>query len=635
VAPAPAVANSAQLAHAADAGSGAVEGKRCVKPPAGDDSTVAPAAVPPRPGIETEPPTSPVHAGQPLVEKPAIEHYELGETLGRGGMGEVIAAVDLLLGRDVALKRMHAAEPSGDAVRRFVREAKVQALLDHPAIVPVHELGTDAAGRPYFTMKRLSGTTLHERLAAGGAPGPLLRAFVDVCFAIQLAHERQIVHRDLKPSNVMLGDYGDVYVIDWGVARVIGTRRTSQVAIPVDSLTPDATSAGVMLGTLGYMAPEQMRGLDVGPAADVYSLGAILFEILAGQPLHAPGKAAISSTLANPTDSPARRAPERAIAPELDAICVAALAEEPNQRPTARALAERIQRYLDGDRDLEQRRRLAAEQLALARAALADPARSSEAGQAATRALALDPESADAAQLVAKLALDPPRELPAELVASLEAEEREINRQRGYTAMKLFLATFLFLPIFVFVQDVRSVPQLVALYAAATLMAVLAWHNGKTGRTPTWMLLAGNFAFSLAFARLTSTFVLLVACVCGQAVALASRADIARRKWMLIGWVTVSLIAPFVLEYAGVLEPTWTMTSQGLIVHGSVIHTVYSRDILFLVLGQTALAIAVTALALTTTRSREQAQRRAHIQAWHLARLIPRGQAPPQSEPRR
>jgi serine/threonine-protein kinase len=347
-----------------------------------------------------------------------------------------------------------------------------------------------------------------------------------------------------------------------------------------------------------------------------------------------PGKAAITSTLATPTDSPARRAPDRGIAPELDALCVAALAEEPAERPTARAVAERIQRYLDGDRDLEQRRTLAAEQLALARAALADPARRVDAGQAATRALALDPESADAAQLVAKLVLEPPRDLPAALKESLDAEERELNRQRGYTAVKIFLGMFLFLPIFLFVQDMKSLPQLIALYSATTLMAALSWHNGKTGRTPMWLLLVGNFAFSLAFARLTSTFVLLVAAVCGQAVALASRADIARRRWLMIGWVAVSLLAPFVLEYTGVLAPTWTMTDHGLAVHGEIINAVHSRDIFFLAIGQTALAVAVTAFALTTTRAREQAQRRAHIQAWHLGQLIPRGQKRPQSESR-
>src|SRR5439155_8110480 len=150
-----------------------------------------------------------------------LSGYEIGEVIGRGGMGEVVAAMDLRMERAVAVKRMRGAA-SPEAIERFLREAKIQARLDHPAIVPVHELGRDADGRPYFTMKRLAGVTLAEQLAKQGPIQPLLRALIDVCFAIELAHSRQVAHRDLKPSNIMLGGYGDVYVLDWGVARMLG-----------------------------------------------------------------------------------------------------------------------------------------------------------------------------------------------------------------------------------------------------------------------------------------------------------------------------------------------------------------------------------------------------------------------------
>lgn len=541
-------------------------------------------------------------------------------------MGEVIAAVDQTLGREVALKRMRHTDPSGEEVSRFVREAKVQAVLDHPAIVPVHELGEDADGNPYFTMKRLVGSTLHDALVANTPTNPLLRAFVDVCFAIQLAHERDIVHRDLKPTNVMLGNYGDVYVIDWGVARVLGTRRTSQLAIPLESVSPTAgaTAAGMMLGTPGYMAPEQMRGDVVTTAADVYSLGAILFEILAAEPLHPPGKPAFSSTLARPTDSPAQRARGLAIAPELDAVCVAALAEDPQARPSARELAEGVQRYLDGDRDLERRRVLVDEQLALARTAIADPARRIEAGQAASRALALDPSNAEAAQLVTRVILEPSRELPPALIESIEESERELNRTRSRTAAFAFLSIFLFLPVFLFVQEVRSVTSLVALYASAIGMAVLSWHNGKTGRTPAWLLMLGNTTLAFTFSRLTGSFVLTAALVCGQVVALSTRRDLARKPRMMITWVALTLIGPVVLEYFHVLERTWTMTSEGLLTRGMVVETVNDRDVFFLAIGQTALAIAVSIFSMSTTRAREEAHRRSHIQAWHMQQMIPR-----------
>ena len=554
--------------------------------------------------------------------------YQLGEVIGRGGMGEVVTALDVQFGREVALKRMRAAKPTGEMIKRFIREAKVQALLDHPAIVPVHELGRDDAGNPYFTMKRLVGTTLHDALAERRPLQPLLRAFVDVCFAMQLAHERGVVHRDLKPANVMLGNYNDVYVIDWGVARVAGQRRTSAVyAVVVDTLSPDddGTQTGALLGTPGYMAPEQLKGHDVTPAADVFSLGAILFEILAGESLHPTGREAITSTLARPGDSPARRKPERHIAPELDAVCVAALAEDPARRPTARELAERVQRYLDGDRDLERRRALAAEQLAIARAAVLDPARRSEAGQAAGRALALDPESAEAAKLVTPLVLEPPKHLPPELEASLEAEGLALNRQRGKVATLAFLSLFEFLPIFVFVQQVRSWTDLVVLYAAAVVMAVISWESGRSGRTPVWLLLLANFAFAYTFSRLSGSFVLMVGLVCGQALALSTRADVARRPLLLVAWVAVALNTPIVLEYAGLIDGTWHMTPEGLVSKGTIIDTVHEIDAAMLALGQTMLACVIAFFAMSTTRAREEAQRRAHIQAWHLKQLVPRG----------
>src|SRR6185503_3909257 len=220
--------------------------------------------------------------GEPSVLPPP--GYVLGETIGRGGMGAVIAAQDLRIGREVAVKRMATMTPDGEQVARFLREARIQARLEHPAIVPVHELSVDELGRPFFTMKRITGQTLGERLAERVAQNRLLRVFVDVCRAIEFAHVRGVVHRDLKPSNIMLGDYGETYVIDWWIARVLANSETakhSDIAI----LDPDGTRVGSVLGTPGYMAPEQVRGEPATSAADVYALGAILFELLTAQPL--------------------------------------------------------------------------------------------------------------------------------------------------------------------------------------------------------------------------------------------------------------------------------------------------------------------------------------------------------------
>ncbi|HSK02451.1 MAG TPA: serine/threonine-protein kinase, partial [Kofleriaceae bacterium] len=279
--------------------------------------------------------------------------YRLQQVLGKGGMGEVVLALDQQIGREVAVKRIRSERPSPEEVARFVREARVQGRLEHPAVVPVYDLAVDRAGMPFFVMKRLAGTDLKElleRLRAGGEPDEagarrrLLRAFVDVCLAVEFAHSRHIVHRDLKPANIMLGDFGEVYVLDWGIARTLdgddgsaggtdggaggtgsGTGPAAGAAGAASSgdTGPDPwqTRPGAILGTPAYMAPEQLAGAPAGPAADIYALGCILREI-------APG------------------------VPELDALGARATANDPAARlASARALGTAVQAFLDGDRD--------------------------------------------------------------------------------------------------------------------------------------------------------------------------------------------------------------------------------------------------------------------------------------------
>src|SRR3954471_17945738 len=185
----------------------------------------------------------------------ALDGYTVGEMIGRGGMGEVLLAHDEVIGREVAIKRMRRADPDPDAETRFVREAKIQARLQHPSIVPVHELGRDADGRPYFTMKRLAGVTLHQLL--GGPRQRLLRAFADVCLAVEFAHEHGVIHRDIKPTNIMLGDFGEVYVLDWGVARVLDEDGSGHPSVRDIITVEGETQVGAVMGTPGYMAPEQ------------------------------------------------------------------------------------------------------------------------------------------------------------------------------------------------------------------------------------------------------------------------------------------------------------------------------------------------------------------------------------------
>src|SRR5262245_47666793 len=173
-----------------------------------DDPTksLRPAAAPSDEAPDTiADPVEPTRPGAAITG----DRYRIGRRIGRGGMGEVLVAADEQIGREVAIKRMRAKDPPERAILRFEREARIQGRLDHPAIPPVHELGRDVDGLPFFAMKKLAGTTLAEILKAGESPKfprqRLLRALADVCLAVEFAHTRGFVHRDLKPENIMLG----------------------------------------------------------------------------------------------------------------------------------------------------------------------------------------------------------------------------------------------------------------------------------------------------------------------------------------------------------------------------------------------------------------------------------------------
>ena len=191
-----------------------------------------PIPLPPAPSIAGDTPTirKPGARNAELPTGEVSTRYAIRHVLGQGGMGEVMLAYDEQIGREVAVKRIRSEHPSPEELSRFLREARVQGRLEHPAVVPVHDLVYDATGKPFFVMKRLTGTDMHVllgRLRAGDEPDEpatrrkLLRAFADVCLAVEFAHSSSIIHRDLKPANVMLGDFGEVYILDWGVARAV------------------------------------------------------------------------------------------------------------------------------------------------------------------------------------------------------------------------------------------------------------------------------------------------------------------------------------------------------------------------------------------------------------------------------
>ncbi|MDQ3335048.1 MAG: serine/threonine protein kinase [Myxococcota bacterium] len=548
------------------------------------------------------------------------EKYEVGEILGRGGMGEVVLAEDKTIGRRVAIKRMRAATPTPDAVARFLREAHIQARLDHPAIVPVHELGHDKDGRPYFTMKRLAGVTLHTVLKEGKAtPQKLLRAFVDVCLAIEFAHQRGIVHRDLKPSNIMLGHYGEVYVLDWGVARVIGDAELAGVAI--DSLEGE-TQQGAVLGTPGYMSPEQMRGDEITPATDIYALGAILFEILVGEPLH-PRGAAMASTMSDTIFTPASRKPDRNFAPELDAACAAALVVAPGERWSARELADAVQRYLDGDRDVERRHALAAFHLAEAQEAFTAGDRV-DAMRFAGRGLALHPESREAAALVTQLMLQPPDPPPPVLAKRFEAADLDdIARQGRYAATALagYLA---FVPILAWigVKDWRILGLAAALVVVMMAGALVIMRQ----RLPriAWAVF-GNAVLLLFLARMFSPLILGPALAVATVAALSSFPHL--RAVTVFAVMSAGAVLPLVLEMTGFLPPTVTFAEGAITIRSSVVTLGPTSTPLLLCACHVATIVVVGLVVRSLARARREAQRKVEGQSWMLEQLLPAARA--------
>jgi serine/threonine protein kinase len=217
--------------------------------------------------------------------------YRLIEEIGRGGMCTVFLAEDSVLGRRVALKVLDVPDEDGDLARRLVQEAKVLARLEHPGIAPVHDVGRLPDDRTYYAMKYVEGPRLDAFAATAATLPERLRVFQRIVEAVAFAHDRGILHRDLKPENIMVGPFGQVLVMDWGLAKVLGASAAERSASPAGAAPEPAgarrhTGHGAVLGTPGYMAPEQLRGeIDtLDERADVYALGAVL-RFLLGPPV--------------------------------------------------------------------------------------------------------------------------------------------------------------------------------------------------------------------------------------------------------------------------------------------------------------------------------------------------------------
>ncbi len=293
--------------------------------------------------------------------------YFLKKFHAKGGMGEIWLAQDGDIGRAVALKRM--LKGREDQRAQFLQEAQVTGQLEHPGVVPVHELGADENGQPFYVMKFVHGRTLQEVIkefhapeaAAGAEPkavqqSRLLNIFLDLCQTVAYAHSRGVIHRDLKPDNVMVGPYGETLVLDWGLAKVVGkAEETKDPLGPIQLSHYDDTMAtldGSVKGTPAYFAPEVADGRvdEVDQLSDVYLLGGVLYMILTGRPPRQANKIKELLALAKNTPPVPPRELKADVPKPLNAICVKALAHKKKDRyQSAAALAEDIQCYLAGE----------------------------------------------------------------------------------------------------------------------------------------------------------------------------------------------------------------------------------------------------------------------------------------------
>jgi eukaryotic-like serine/threonine-protein kinase len=593
-------------------------------------------------------------ASRPAIVDPAMHNaerdgarYDVKSVLGRGGMGEVRLCHDTRIGRDVAIKVAHASRDRDDAIRaRFLRESRVQGQLEHPAIVPVYDLEVFDDGSAYFAMKRVKGVTLAHILAGLARSDDdvvrrfptrkLLAAFNSVCLAVDFAHTKGVVHRDIKPGNIMLGDFGEVYLLDWGLAKVL---HVQDDAAPVESTArvsdQGATLVGSVLGTPGYMAPEQIDASigAISPAADVYALGAVLFEILAltkyvdAQDYMEATIATLQGVERRPSRC-ARTAPAVAahIAPALDALCERALARNPADRlESARALHDAIDAHLSGEHDLERRRALSAAQLDAAARHSSD----TDAGRAAAlkelgSALALDPENADARRSLVRLLTTSPTHIPPEVQQRIEddrnARVRAVARMRAISGVAFI--PFLLAAIFFFgIVDRLAFGLIVSGLVVAAAVSMWLARSKSPSRAAQIVAHIAFMLVSLSAARVAGPLIIVPGLLVGYAVELQMHPHRNVRRAVLVLCCATMALA-FLLDVVA-LAPSYAIVDGRVLLQSHMLARL-DEPALWFIAAAAVMSIITPSVFVTHVRDElTAAEAKLHLQTWQLAQIVP------------
>ncbi len=595
---------------------------------------------------------------QALLDAPYKDRYAKPRLLGRGGMGEVYLLRDGRVGRDVAFKRIRRQHTGrSDLESRFLREARVQGQLEHPSVVPVYDVGITPEGEAYFTMKRIQGLTLAQ-IISGLRNGDhairqhynvrrVLGAISRACLALAYAHTRGVIHRDLKPANIMLGDYGEVYLLDWGVAKVTGTNVDSLLADAmllddVDREDADVeagdTGIGSLLGTPGYIAPEQARGMvSIDFRADIYSMGAILFEVLALEPLHRGRDAEelLQSTFLGTDLRPSVRSKGERISPDLDEICQRACALNPAERfSSAREMSEALERYLHGARDDEQRTQMSQRhtitaQLHLAHATLDDFRTEKlrvEAMRELGRALALNPDNQAAFDTLMRALTAAPGQLPPEAEAELAAASRRDHARAAKVRAFAYLTWLLAVQAGLYL-GVSNVSAWLALSGVLGVLTIYNFWMASTreshrGHAVAMMVLA--FTAVGMVSGLFGPFVLVptLAVATSAALIVSLRAQRGLR-WLITLLGIASVLVPTLLDHFGIRgisnvfgQTTALLPALGPLPEKASLILVTGLSLVIIVFANVLVGRAVDTLL--------KAERRGFARAWRLRQLLPK-----------